>query len=271
MKIGLLGFGVVGRGVYELTRGRDDMQVVKVLRREDMQLPDAKTVRDIRDIVEDDSIDTVVEVMGGLHPAYDYVRAAIEGKHDADLIAVSQFAVGHGKFRKAAVGEPVVQRAHPAAALAAVKLTQLLVAVGDLADVAVLRAHSGVARRTQRAVYAAHHGGIRRQGHVGVHQRTLHLIILDVGIRGVLHDDVDTAEAAFAPLGHFGPHGGGDQAQRHDQCQEERNYAFLHLLFPPCDFLCSLYERLSALLPLSPFRKRRWERPGLASPTLMES
>ena len=59
MKIGLLGFGVVGRGVYELTWGRDDMQVVKVLRREDMQLPDAKTVRDIRDIVEDDSIDTV--------------------------------------------------------------------------------------------------------------------------------------------------------------------------------------------------------------------
>ena len=199
------------------------------------------------------------------------VRAAIEGKHDADLIAVSQFAVGHGKFFKAAVGEPVVQRAHPAAALAAVKLAQSRIALGDLADITLVRAYGGVARRTQRAVYAAHHGGIRRQGHVGVHQRTLHLIILDVGIRGVLHDDVDTAEAAFAPLGHFGPHGGGDQAQRHDQCQEERNYAFLHLLFPPCDFLCSLYKRLSALLPLSPFRKRRWERPGLASPTLMES
>ena len=199
------------------------------------------------------------------------VRAAIEGKHDADLIAVSQFAVGHGKFRKAAVGEPVVQRAHPAAALAAVKLAQSRIALGDLADITLVRAYGGVAHRTQRAVYAAHHGGIRRQGHVGVHQRTLHLIILDVGIRGVLHDDVDTAEAAFAPLGHFGPHGGGDQAQRHDQCQEERNYAFLHLLFPPCDFLCSLYKRLSALLPLSPFRKRRWERPGLASPTLMES
>ena len=199
------------------------------------------------------------------------VRAAIEGKHDADLIAVSQFAVGHGKFFKAAVGEPVVQRAHPAAALTAVKLAQSRIALGDLADITLVRAYGGVARRTQRAVYAAHHGGIRRQGHVGVHQRTLHLIILDVGIRGVLHDDVDTAEAAFAPLGHFGPHGGGDQAQRHDQCQEERNYAFLHLLFPPCDFLCSLYKRLSALLPLSPCRKRRWERPGLASPTLMES
>ena len=31
MKIGLLGFGVVGRGVYEITEGRDDMQVTKVL------------------------------------------------------------------------------------------------------------------------------------------------------------------------------------------------------------------------------------------------
>ena len=199
------------------------------------------------------------------------VRAAIEGKHDADLIAVSQFAVGHGKFRKAAVGEPVVQRAHPAAALAAVKLAQSRITLGDLADVAALRAHGGVTRRTQRAGNAAHHGGIGRQGHVGVHQRTFQVSALHLGIGRVLHDDVDTSEAAFASLGHFGPHGGGDQAQRHDQCQEERNYAFLHLSFPPCDFLCSLYKRLSALLPLSPCRKRRWERPGLASPTLMES
>ena len=27
MKIGLCGFGVVGRGVYEIIRARDDMQV----------------------------------------------------------------------------------------------------------------------------------------------------------------------------------------------------------------------------------------------------
>lgn len=27
MKIGLCGFGVVGRGVYEITQTRDDMQV----------------------------------------------------------------------------------------------------------------------------------------------------------------------------------------------------------------------------------------------------
>ena len=78
MKIGLLGFGVVGRGVYEITEARDDMQVVKVLCLEDISLPDAESVKDIKAIVEDDSIDTVVEAMGGLHPAYEFVRAAIE-------------------------------------------------------------------------------------------------------------------------------------------------------------------------------------------------
>ena len=78
MKIGLLGFGVVGRGVYEITSARDDMQVAKVLCLEDIQLPDAEAVKDFKEILNDDSIDTVVEAMGGLHPAYDFVRAAIE-------------------------------------------------------------------------------------------------------------------------------------------------------------------------------------------------
>ena len=78
MKIGLLGFGVVGRGVYEITTGRDDMQVTKVLCLEEINLPDAQAVKNIKDIVEDDTIDTVVEAMGGLHPAYEFVRAAME-------------------------------------------------------------------------------------------------------------------------------------------------------------------------------------------------
>ena len=78
MNIGLLGFGVVGRGVYEITTAREDMQVTKVLCLEDISLPDAESVKDIKMIVEDPSIDTVVEAMGGLHPAYEFVRAAIE-------------------------------------------------------------------------------------------------------------------------------------------------------------------------------------------------
>ena len=78
MKIGLLGFGVVGRGVYEITATRDDMQVAKVLCLEDIQLPDAEVTRDFQSILTDDSIDTVVEAMGGLHPAYEFVRSALE-------------------------------------------------------------------------------------------------------------------------------------------------------------------------------------------------
>ncbi len=78
MKIGLLGFGVVGEGVYDIVVHRDDMQVVKVLRRKEIQLPGVVTVKNIQDILEDETIDTVVEVVGGLHPAYEYVRAAIE-------------------------------------------------------------------------------------------------------------------------------------------------------------------------------------------------
>ena len=78
MRIGLLGFGVVGRGVYEITAKREDMQVVKVLCLEDISLPDAQAVKDFNEILNDATIDTVVEAMGGLHPAYEFVRAAIE-------------------------------------------------------------------------------------------------------------------------------------------------------------------------------------------------
>ncbi len=82
MRIGLLGFGVVGRGVYDLTRERSDMQVAKVICLEDVTLPDAEVTRDFQSLVNDDSIDTVVEAMGGLHPAYEFVKASIlAGKH----------------------------------------------------------------------------------------------------------------------------------------------------------------------------------------------
>ncbi len=77
MRIGLLGFGTVGRGVYELTAARGDMQVVRVLCRRVLTLPDAEVTHVFQDILEDDSIDTVVEAIGGLHPAFEYVKAAI--------------------------------------------------------------------------------------------------------------------------------------------------------------------------------------------------
>ena len=78
MKIGLLGFGVVGRGVYDLTAGRDDMHVAKIICLEDITLPDAEVPRDINSILNDPTIDIVVEAMGGLHPAYEFVSSAIK-------------------------------------------------------------------------------------------------------------------------------------------------------------------------------------------------
>ena len=77
MKIALLGFGVVGRGVYDLLKDREDIQVSKVLCLEDVKLPDAEVTKNFRDIAADDTIDTVVECMGGLHPAFDFVKEAV--------------------------------------------------------------------------------------------------------------------------------------------------------------------------------------------------
>ena len=79
MNIGLLGFGVVGGGVLELTQGRGDITVSRVLLRSPKPgLPEGLATYDFNDILCDERIDTVVEVMGGLHPAYEYVTAAME-------------------------------------------------------------------------------------------------------------------------------------------------------------------------------------------------
>ena len=78
MKIGLLGFGVVGRGVYDLVASLPELQVARVLCLEDITLPDAQVTKNYQDILDDDTIDTVVEAMGGLHPSFEFVHAALE-------------------------------------------------------------------------------------------------------------------------------------------------------------------------------------------------
>ncbi len=78
MRIGLLGFGVVGKGLYDLVADRQDIHIIKVVCLEDIQLPDAEVTRDFQSVLHDDTIDTLVEAMGGLHPAYEFVRSAIE-------------------------------------------------------------------------------------------------------------------------------------------------------------------------------------------------
>ena len=93
MKIGLLGFGVVGRGVYDLTADHDDIKVAKVVCLEDVTLPDAEVTKDFQSVLNDPTIDTVVECMGGLHPAYEFVRAAMEaGKN---IVTSNKALVAH--------------------------------------------------------------------------------------------------------------------------------------------------------------------------------
>ena len=67
----------LGKGVYEIISSREDMTVTKVLCRRDLELSDAVVTHDFANILEDETIDTVVEAIGGLHPAYEYVRSAI--------------------------------------------------------------------------------------------------------------------------------------------------------------------------------------------------
>lgn len=94
MNIGLLGCGVVGGGVLDFCKERTDLTVTKVLVRRERKDLGALAVTDIDSIVGDASIGIVMEVMGGLHPAYEYICAALRaGKHvvTANKAVISAF------------------------------------------------------------------------------------------------------------------------------------------------------------------------------------
>ncbi len=96
VKIGLLGLGTVGAGVCKILqenrrviydRAGTEFEIAKILVR---ALGKPRTVEvdaqllttDASDILEDSEISVVVELMGGLEPAYQYIQAALEaGKH----------------------------------------------------------------------------------------------------------------------------------------------------------------------------------------------
>ena len=82
MKIALLGFGTVGSHFYKLCEGRSDLQITAVLSRRPRPELTCTVTADYDEIVRDPSIDIVVEVMGGIEPAYSYLCAAMRaGKH----------------------------------------------------------------------------------------------------------------------------------------------------------------------------------------------
>lgn len=87
--VAILGFGVVGGGVADLltnnnaevTRlGGEEINIKYILDLRDF--PDSpfadRVVHDFDIIISDPSVDVVIEVMGGSHPAYEYTMAALK-------------------------------------------------------------------------------------------------------------------------------------------------------------------------------------------------
>ena len=90
MKVSVMGHGVVGSGVVEvlMTNGKtiadrygfDEVEICHILDlREFPDLPySRKFTKDFNDILSDEST-VVVETMGGVHPAYEFVKQCLEG------------------------------------------------------------------------------------------------------------------------------------------------------------------------------------------------
>ncbi len=78
MTIGLLGFGTVGKGVYDILSETADLEVKYVLDLRDLPELGKKLTKDLSVILSDPQVDTVVELIGGMHPAYEFVKASLE-------------------------------------------------------------------------------------------------------------------------------------------------------------------------------------------------
>ena len=96
VRVGLLGFGVVGGGTLTvLTRNAHEIarragrgiEIVKILTRDPgkhraQPAPEGLITTDAAQILDDPTIEVVVETMGGIEPARSYILAAInKGKH----------------------------------------------------------------------------------------------------------------------------------------------------------------------------------------------
>lgn len=88
IKIGLIGLGTVGSGVFKTLQSFDNVEVKSIAVRNINQKRDIKgldesiVTDDAYKIVNDPEIDIVAELVGGLEPAFDLIATAIKnGKH----------------------------------------------------------------------------------------------------------------------------------------------------------------------------------------------
>ncbi len=86
VKLGLIGLGTVGTGVVKVLKDFDNIEITKIAvkninkKRDIDNLDTSLLTTDPFEIVNDPNIDMVVEVIGGMDPAYDLLKTAIENK-----------------------------------------------------------------------------------------------------------------------------------------------------------------------------------------------
>jgi homoserine dehydrogenase len=111
-RVGLLGRGTVGSAFHELIEQRADAIAVEVGRRPEISGVLTRSNGDFGDILE--RSDLIVEVMGGIDPALDYVtRALLAGKHV--VTANKQLLSQNGEELYAAAAESGAQLGFEAA------------------------------------------------------------------------------------------------------------------------------------------------------------
>ena len=88
IKIGLIGLGTVGSGVFKTLKNFDNVEVTKIAvkninKKRDIEGLDNSIITDnAYTIVNDSEIDIVAELVGGIEPAFDLISTAIKnGKH----------------------------------------------------------------------------------------------------------------------------------------------------------------------------------------------
>ena len=86
MKIGILGYGPVGQGLVDVidnNKEKRNIEIMSILVRDKNKYNKSKYAQIITDNIEDvfsKDIDILVELMGGLHPSFEYIKRALENR-----------------------------------------------------------------------------------------------------------------------------------------------------------------------------------------------
>ena len=86
MRIAILGYGTVGKGLVEMIEGNKEkrnIEITNILVRNKDKYKSSRYSDKITENIEDvfnTDIDILVEWMGGLHPSYEYIKRALENK-----------------------------------------------------------------------------------------------------------------------------------------------------------------------------------------------